>query len=408
MITDFDELMAILSQPRPNGSRGERETRLALLTWLEKRGIPYHTHRFRQYPFFFECIGVWLILSRTLLAVSVWLRGGWITTLIALMGLLGGVLDVLFNLPLVTWPGWRWGENILIELHPPDPQREVVISAHYDSKTELLDHHQRMFFLKNLRLGIFLSLLLAALGPLDAWLLAQGASWATFTFWVGTILTLPLLFLAWGLGLNLSTGRLLAPSQGAVDNGAACAILLGLAERLCAGEIPGSLGSWNALQSTQVTLALFTGEEINMQGSHAYVRSREWPLPAQVLNLEVMAQDGDYVFWEQDGNSFHLSPTSPEINSAINEALLRATGAPGRLVGPVNSDGASFLSAGIPTGVLGTYDRHFVDTGFHRPTDCLSRVAKERLARGVEILICFLINPGSDFEPGDAPKALNQ
>ena len=40
------------------------------------------------------------------------------------------------------------------------------------------------------------------------------------------------------------------------------------------------------------------------------LRDRDWPLPAIALNLEVMAQDGGYVYWEQDGNAFGLMPTS--------------------------------------------------------------------------------------------------
>ena len=47
----------------------------------------------------------------------------------------------------------RRAENLVIKFSPPEPKRELILSAHYDSKTELLDHHQRMFFLKNLRLG---------------------------------------------------------------------------------------------------------------------------------------------------------------------------------------------------------------------------------------------------------------
>jgi putative aminopeptidase FrvX len=188
--------------------------------------------------------------------------------------------------------------------------------------------------------------------------------------------------LAWALGINLLTGRLLPPSQGAVDNGSSCAILLGLAKRLVNAEVD--------LGKTRLTLALFCGEEVNMQGSRAYVHGREWPLPAQAVNLEVMAQDGDYVYWEQDGFVLHLEPTSESVNQRVIRAITAVTGKPPRPVGPVISDGYSFLSVGIPAATIGTYDRRWIDTGFHHPTDNLDRVMMSRLEEGVEILLHFL------------------
>jgi hypothetical protein len=380
---DYHELMSFLSVPRPNGSAALLQTCRALQDWLTQHGIPFGVHTFRLYPFFFECIGAWIILSRTLLALAVWLRWGWPTLLIALIGIVGGTFDVGFNLPVISWLGARRGNNVLIEFKPPArADREIVFSAHYDSKTELLDHYGRTFFVRRLRLGIVLTVLLGVLGPADGLAQRQAPAWANLIFGFGVILTLPLLFLAFGLGLNLSLGRFVQPSRGAVDNGAACAILLGLADRLAQGEV--------ASQHTRVSLALFTGEEVNMQGSRAYVRDRDWPLPAIAINLEVMGQNGGYVFWEQDGNAFGLTPTSPQVSALIADAVKQVTDEAAQPVGPVNSDGFSFLSAGIPTGIMGTFDSRLKEAGFHRPTDNLDRVVMARLPEGVDILARIL------------------
>ncbi len=378
---DYRELMSILSVPRPNGSAAERATARALKEWLDRRGIPFRVQTFRLYPYFFECVGLWLILSRTLLAVAVWARWGWWTLPIALLGLLGGTLDVALHWPLVTWPGARRGENILVEFEPPGARREIILSAHYDSKTELLDHRQRAYLFRYMNLGILLTLLLGLWGPLDDWL-ASGA-----IHWIGVLLTIPLLLLAWGMGLHLSLGRTLKPSQGAVDNGAACAILLGLAEALSQGE-------WLPPE-TKITLALFTGEEVNMQGSRAYVKSRAWPLPASALNLEIMAQDGDYIYWERDGDAFRSLPTTKSLNEMYAAAVEKVTGAPAQPAGLVNSDGGSFLFSGIPAASAGTLDTRLGETGFHRSTDNLGRVVMERLPQGVEILQAFLQSAAS-------------
>ncbi len=375
---DYAELMRFLSVPRPNGSLAERETAHALGDWLTRREIPYRIHPFRLYPYFNEGIGLWVITSRTLLALSLALRWGWPSLLIAGLSLLGGILDVAFRIPFTTWPGARQGENILIGFEPPSAEREIVLSAHYDSKTELLDHRGAAFFTRKLNLGIALTLLLGAMGLVDGWLLARGSDWAEIVYWTGIGLGLVMLFLAWGFGLNLTLGRLLQPSQGAIDNGAACAVLLDLADRLAMREI--------TMQHTRVTIALFGGEEVGMQGSRAYVGSRDWPLPTVAINLEILGQDGDYVIWGREGNGLRRIPTTAELNQVLAGVVAETTGEFPRYIDALMSDGFSFLSAGIPTAVLGTYHSQMEGGGLHRPTDNLARVVIARLPESVEVL----------------------
>lgn len=383
-MVDYTKLMSILSIPRPNGSHAVEKTRLALEDWLTHQRISFRRETFTLSPYFFELIGIWLILSRVLLAAAVVLRWGWPALVIALVSLPGGLLDVALNIPTVTRLGRRPGHNLLVEFGPPpgEARQELVLSAHYDSKSEPLDHRQRMFFLKNLPTGILLTIFLGLLGPIDRFLLDQGSPGAGFTFVLGLVLSAMMVFLASGLGLNLSLGRLWPQSCGSVDNGTACAILLGLARRLQDSAIP--------LENTRVTLALFAGEEVNMQGSRAYVRSREWPRPAACLNLEVMAQDGEYVFWERDGNSMKLVPASAALNRLVADSVAAVTGKPARAAGPINSDGGSFLLAGLPATTLGTYDTRLVDRGFHSPADNLGRVVMDRLPESVAILAHFI------------------
>lgn len=382
MITNYDILMRLLSVPRPNGSQAEQATLRALRDWLQARGIAHRMQPFRLYPYFNEAVGLWLIVSRTLLAAAVIGQWGWWTLPIALIGLLGGLLDVTLGVPLASWPGARQGANLLVELTPAQPRREIILAAHYDSKTELLDHQRRAFFTRNLALGIGLTLLLGLWGPLAAWLFPASALGQAVVYWLSVLLTLPVLVLAWGLGLNLALGRLSEPSQGAVDNGVACAILLGLAERLANGP-------WQPEQ-TRVVLALFGGEEVSMQGSRAYVRERDWPQPAVVLNLELMGQDGDYVLWQRDGNALRRLPTTAWLNTALAQVVAAVTGRPPRAVEQINSDGFSFLAAGVPTAVLGTYHSRMGAGGLHRPSDNRDRVVLRRLPEAVEILLRFM------------------
>ncbi|GEM_PF-753126 len=380
---DYAALMQILSRPRPSGSARERQALGALQGWLERHGLPYRLQPFTLYPYFLNCIGLWILLVFSLFALSIWLDWGWwVTGLLGLLCVSGGLLDITYDIPLVTWPGRRCGQNILIEFSAPQPQRELVISAHYDTKSELFDHHVRFFFFKNLGLGVALVVVLAVLSLAAP---SLPPAWQVPLQWLRIVLTLPLLVLAWGLGLNMAFGRLRrVQSQGAVDNGAACAILLGLSRQLAEGQVP--------LANTRLTLALFGGEEVNMQGSRAYVQGRAWPLPAAALNLEIMAQDGQYVYWEQDGTSFKLYPTHAGVSRAVSAAVAGITGAPASPAGPINSDGYSFLRAGLPATTLGTYDRQLGSHGFHLPSDNLERVQMSRLPEGVEILKLFIRN----------------
>lgn len=377
---DYTELMGILSVPRPNGSKAERETVLALREWLAGHKITHRTHRFKLYPYSNEGFGVWLILFGTLLTLSIVLRWGWLSLVIAGVGLLGGVLHAVSN--LAGWPWVRQGENVLIEFEPPQAKQEIVLSAHYDSKTELLDHEQRALFTDNLKYGLALVVLLGLLGLADQLLQPQAPNLANVIYWAGMGLSFVILIPCWAYGLNLVLGRFVAPSQGAIDNGAACAILLDLASRLTKDDI--------SLQFTKVTIVLFAGEEVGMQGSRAYVRSREWPLATVVVNLEIMAQDGDYVIWEYQGNTLRCIPTTEWLNRAVANAVFGITEEPVRFVKVLLSDGFSFLSAGIPTTVLGTYHSIMGAGGLHRPTDNLDRVVMSRLPEAVEVLALLL------------------
>src|SRR5687768_8963424 len=94
-MVDYEELMGILSIPRPNGSKALWATARALCDWLATRNpaIPYHLHTFKIYPYFLEIAGLWLITTQSLLALSIWLRWGWPSLLIAVVSLVIIILE---------------------------------------------------------------------------------------------------------------------------------------------------------------------------------------------------------------------------------------------------------------------------------------------------------------------------
>lgn len=380
-LSDYRDLMYVFSRPRPTGSEGEHATARAIRAWLEARHIPYRVHTFPLYPYFFESIGLWIILSRTVLAAMAFCAPGPEALLVALVGLLGGSLDILIGRPVVTWIGRRRGENILIEFAPSHAEREVVLTAHYDSKTELLDHRQRAIFVEHTRLWAGLTLLVGLLAAVEGYSRLP-ESIATLVHVATLATTSVMLLAAWGLGLHLSMGRVVRPSQGAVDNGAACAVLLKLAERIAREGLP--------CEGVRVTIALFTGEEANMQGSRAYVRSRPWPHRTRVVNLELLGQDGPYVLWEQDGDAFHRVDTSPEVRAWVANTVEAMTGQRPRQERLINSDGFSFLRNGLAAATLGTLSTQWGIRGLHRPSDNLERVNLARLPEHEDLLWALL------------------
>jgi hypothetical protein len=401
---EFSILMSLLSVPRPNGSRALRQTVEKVRAWLKEEDIPVRSHLFTLYPYFMESLGLWLALTGLLLPVAVLGRWGWGGLLLALVTLAVPLLEVRFLRPTVTALLRQPGENLVISFpasgaSPQAERHEVILSAHLDSKTELLDHYRRSLLL---RVALPAMGLVAASGALIAvgGLLPTGIA-VTVVRWLAFLTALPAAAYGLEMGANLVGGRFSRrPSPGAVDNGTSVAILLALARRLHRREL--------SLERTAITLLLTVGEEAQMQGALAYARDRErWPMPVCVVNLEVMGQNGGYVLWEEDGTAMLRLPTDPALDQALERAVEAATGERPVRVPAVSSDAFAFLRRGIPATTLGSFDLELGGRGFHSALDNLDRVDLDRLAEAVEILSHFLqgvdksVNPAHPYSYQD-------
>jgi hypothetical protein len=340
-----------------------------------------------------EAIGISLLIPQALLVLAIWFRLGWPALVIAILGLLVTQLEAK-GFPLLSRFGAGQSENIIIEFAPPQPRQELVLSAHYDSKTELMDHKWRAAFMNRLPIAAVLSLILGLLGLADGFLNPS----SDVAFFLGVGLSIPHLIIVSGVGANFIFGRFCRPqSQGAVDNGAACAILLDLA-RLMSNETL-------TLQQTKLTIALFTGEEIAAQGSTAYVADRGWPLPTIALNLEFCGQNGSYIVWNKyGGGSVAHYPAPPSLNEEIVAAVTHFNQRIELLPGPAGTDSVPFLAKGIPATTLGMMDRELGIGGFHRPADNLGRVVIERLPETRDIVAHIL----GEYDSGRLADAVGQ
>ena len=156
--------------------------------------------------------------------------------------------------------------------------------------------------------------------------------------------------MVYGLGLfaSLTAGMFVrARSPGALDDGAACAVLIRLAERLKAsGPLP----------HTEVEIALLSGEEIGVHGSWEYARQRftEPPdLPTAVVNLEFIGAASDLATFGSEKFSLRSFPPDPALLALLDGVHHQQRQKPLYVTWyGAATDARSFLAHGIPAMTL--------------------------------------------------------
>lgn len=385
--------LLILSTPRPNGSRALARAVEGVQGWLEAEGVPVTSHEFVLRPYFMELLGLWLAVVGLLLPMAALGSWGWAGLAVALLAVAVPLLEVRFLCPSVTALVRQKARNLVVRFAAPQTHREVILCAHLDSKTELLDHAQREILLRLGRPAMGLALVAGA-GMAAETLLAAGTASLTL-HWLAFLAALPVAVYGLGMGANLVGERFShQPSSGAVDNGAAVAVLLDLARKLHRGSL--------SLNHTAVTLLFSVGEEAQMQGALAYVRRtygqgrEDWPLPVCAINLEVVGQDGSYLLWVQDGTAMRRLPADATLNHALARAVEAVAGQPPVWAPVLNSDAFAFLRRGIPAATLGSLDTQLGGRGFHSALDAPGRVDPDRLAETTRVLVHLLAEIDGD------------
>lgn len=321
---------------------------------------------------------MWVTTSQLLLVLAIWQRWGWGISLVGTISLVVIWLEINGRYT-ITRLICTDGHNIILPFPAvAQPHQQVILSAHYDSKTELLDHQNRKVFVTYMPLGLLVIVGLSVYGIFQATAPPQVQTAVLITA-----------ILHWGmmtgLSLNSLLGRFAQPTLGVVDNGGSCAVLLRLAQQ------------FPTLQKTDVTIALFVGEEIWMQGSRAFVADHDFALPTVALNLEGMGQNGRYYLTAKIG--LHLLqelPTDSVLNAQVSAIVEAVSGEPAVVSAEaMMTDTFPFLNRGIPGTTLGTFDKELQLSGLHRPTDNLSRIHEDKLVEAVEILQRFLLHHDS-------------
>ncbi len=376
-MSDWNSLLGPLAGiPRENGTEALAKTSWFLAEHLESIGLTPDVVAFTARPYVLRLAGL-LILALGITYFR-WMRGARYRSALLLAIVVPGALlaELEFQKPWFSWVGATTQYNVIAGVAAPVPDQRLILTAHYDTKTDLLDHVQRAPVDFLILPMVLLMIVGAATG------VALGAARSQGRWFIAVP--------AWGLLLYgvanfavFSAGALLPKrSHGALDDGAACAALLQVAERLERGP---------ALERTRVDFLFVSGEEVGLQGSWDFARTRlaERELPTYVVNLDPL------------GASFDLGVVTKEIGAltayAPNAQLLdwldtlyRETAGKGldrpRFGG--RTDGRSYLAHGIPAVTLFSRipDWWVIPRAMHSAADNRSRIDMAALERTTDYL----------------------
>jgi len=374
----WDELLARLAElPRENGSAALHRTASFLHDVFERAGLEATLVPFTATPYALRLAGV-VALGGGLLYFRLMRTGrhaAALATALILPALLLAQLE--FQLPVFGWVGAETQHHVVVRLPARSPAQRLLLTAHYDTKTDLLDHVQRAP-IDLLVAPMLLLMLLGALAALFASPARRGlralgrvAAWSAALYGA-------LGFLALSAGVFVP-GR----SPGALDDGASCALLVRLASQLAEGP---------ALERTEVEVILFSAEEVGVQGSWVYAAERFAQPPelaSFVVNLEGLGASADHGVLPAERFSLRSFPPDARLVELLDEVHRERFGKPlAALPAGGATDARSFLAHGVPAATLVAPEPgRFFPRGLHSARDDRSRLDQAALDASLAYLL---------------------
>lgn len=354
------------AQPRENGSVALASTAQVLAERLTEAGWQVHTHSYTAYPYEQRVLGVLLLLLALGYTVSMRLRRfGW-AMLTPVASLVVAAAQIEGGIPL-SWFMPAQQSNVVATLVPGSVTQWLVLAAHFDTKTDLLDHVTRApIFLLGVPLGV-LMLAIATVSYVSLHAgnftpgrqtLARVLSWAALFYGIGS-------FCALSAGMFLS-GR----SHGAIDNGAACAVLMRLAEKL----------RHHPPERTAIQLVFFSGEEIMAQGSRTWLArgfGHAGQLPVRIVNFDPLGASTELAVLGYERGLIRSYPAHPEVVTLLDRAHRRLRRRPIEVIELSGlTDAWPFLRAGFPAAtVFNPVPPFAIPRGLHSVEDRADRIA---------------------------------
>lgn len=389
---DLYEILTNIAVPRPNHREALEQTAAYIKELLTSWNVPFIVQEFALRPYMQFLIGLTLVVLAILLFIFAWRKKPILALIVSILFFPLLFLEFEMFVPIVSGLITKPAENIVISFQAPDAVRELIFMAHYDSKTDFWDHIQRARIYKWIphafAFGVLLSIWLFFAKKFKV--LKKGFFTAVTLVISGAIVVY------WGLVFLGFGGFVFLPEEkdsfGAVDNGTAVVTLLAVSKDINDGRVD--------IKNSNVTIILTAGEEVTLQGSDFYVKDR-WgkvarpEIPTTLVNLELVAQNGNMVYWERVGVFLKSYETDPELIERLNSAYLEVSGKEMDTAaeGYITDDSHRFLTVGIPSVTVGNSGLPGMGMGgFHSDSDNLDRVNEENLVLMIETLERYIEN----------------
>jgi acetylornithine deacetylase/succinyl-diaminopimelate desuccinylase-like protein len=289
---------------------------------------------------------------------------------------------------VLGWIGAQPQDHVLARFPAQRATQRLILAAHYDTKTDVLDHVARAPFdllapvvIPLMGIGALAGLWAARRPRHAAGRLATFAAWSAVAYGAGVFLT-------------LSAGAFVpARSPGALDDGGSCAVLLRVAEELARGPAPAR---------TEVEVLLLSAEEVGVQGSWAYASARfSTPpeLPTFVVNLEGIGASTEFAVLESERFTLRSFEPSPRIIARL-DAVHRERFGRELEIAPYGggTDARSFLAHGIPAATLVSHEPGSAfPRGLHSARDVRARLDEAALDASVGFLLALVAS--ADAQP---------
>ena len=381
----WNELLSHLAEvPRENGTPAVHQAASYLVeafraTGIEAQRLPYTAH-----PYETRFLGLF-VLAVCLLYFFLAQRKRFLTAgLLSLLIPVVVVLDVEFGLPLFGGLRAERQENIMarIPTRSSSAKQRLIFTAHYDTKTDLFDHVVRAP-IQVVGLPLCGLMIVAAFTGLAARIMP---SITKSTERLAKLVGMAALLYGPAFVLAFSAGAVLpVRSPGALDDGAACAVLIRAAAEL--GQAP-------PLEQTDVEIILFSGEELGAEGSARYVKARfseRDMLPSYVVNLDPIGASSRLAVTGDDRRLFRSYRPDPRIVAGLGSVFRQITGSPLSLTSRGGTtDAVSFEARGIPAATLISEVPPFIiPRGMHTAMDKRSRIDLSSLDLTKELIVRF-------------------
>ena len=373
---DWDALLSWLTVPRENGTVALQETADRLVAWLASAGLEPATIVFTAHPHALRLGGLVALLGCLLYARCMRSARFAAALLVALATPLVLYVDLDVGRPIFSALHAERQVHVSTSIAPSgEATQTLIFAAHYDTKTDWLDHAERAW-------------VEAAAVPVTLWmiaapLLAQRRFRRLERARVFGVAAAP--FAAAGLGVllfaTLTAGAFLpARSPGALDDGAACAAALRLAERIAASP----------LEHTTLEVLLLSAEEVGTQGARELARQRYREPPARptaLVNLEMLGAAAQLAYLADERFAARRHPASPRLVALADESHRALSAVPLERARGGVTDAREFLAREVPAVTLVSHLAGGASgRGLHSAADDRSRIDTAALDRQLEVL----------------------